>query len=94
MAQVTGQERKIDKLLKLSRADWEEPPKILAEIEEWSHDDLMSYAAELPLWNDRLRQLDRYAGQGLMTEEQLRKYRELKELVARNRPILDRILHS
>ncbi len=92
MAQVTAQQRKIDKLLELSRGDWEELPKILSEIEEWSHDDLMSYAAELPLWNDRLHQLDSYAEQGLMTQEQARKYWELEELVAKNRPILHYIL--
>lgn len=94
MAQVTGQKHKIDRLLELSQADWEEPPRILSEIEEWNSDDLMSYAAELPLWNARLYQLDEHAQQGLMTEEQARKHRELKELVARNRPILDQILHG
>jgi hypothetical protein len=94
LARVTEQKRKIDKLLKLSRADWEEPPHILSELDEWSPNDLMSYAAELPLWNDRLYQLDRYAEQGLMSEGQARKHRELRELVARNRPILDQILRS
>ncbi len=94
MTQVTEQGRKIDRLLELSRADWEAPPRVLSEIEEWSHDDLMSYAAELPLWNDRLYQLSRYAEQGLMSDEQTRKHRELRELVARNRPILDQILRG
>ncbi len=94
MAQVTEQERKIDRLLELSRADWEEPAHILSEIEEWNSGDLMSYAVELPLWNDRLYQLDKHAEQGLMTEEQARKHRELKDLVARNRPILDQILNA
>lgn len=95
MAQVKQEGQKnIEKLLELSRAAWEELPEVATEIDEWDADSQLTYVVEWPLEYDRLHQLGRYAKHGLMTEEQSRRYRELKELVAKNRPILDQILRN
>ncbi len=84
----------IDRLLDASWASWEELPRVASEIGDWTFDDQISYAAEWPLEEDRLILLEGYKQAALMTDVQLRRYQLLTELVTRNRPIREGILHG
>lgn len=84
----------IDKLLYLSSANWKELPKVESEIDEWDQIDQIVFIEEWPLEEMRLKSLERYAREGHMTEDQLARYEELKKLVARNRPIIQKLRNS
>ncbi len=84
----------VDKSLYLSRASWEELPRVEAEIDDWEQIDQILFIEEWPLEEQRLKRLERYAQEGHMTEDQLARYEELKKIVATNRPIIHRLQNS
>lgn len=84
----------VNKSLYLSRASWEELPRVEAEIDNWEQIDQILFIEEWPLEEQRLKRLERYALESRMTEDQLVRYEELKKLVARNRPIIRRLQTS
>ncbi len=75
-------------------AAWSELPQIAEEIAGWDEIERIDFVHEWPLQEMKLERLRGYAGEGdeLMTEEQRGRYRELEELVARNRPIIEGLL--
>jgi len=92
VAQVTkAKHDEIDRLLDLSKAGWEELPKVAKEAEAWDQESLEAYLAELPLEEDRLRRLAEHAEAGRMDDAQLKRYRRLLELAQERRPLLERL---
>lgn len=92
MAQVTEKaHQKIEKLLTVSRTNWERLPEVEAEIGNWDPDDAEVFILEWSIEEDRLDRLEELAGQGAMTKDQAARYEELKKLVTKNRPIIERL---
>jgi hypothetical protein len=89
MAQVdSAVSRDIDKLLGILVAQWERLPTVVAEIDRWHAVERIDFIEEWPLEEVRLARLERYAEADALTPDQMARYRELQQLIARNRPIL------
>jgi len=52
----------------------------------------LDFVLEWPIKEDRLAQLDAWVAEGVLTPEQMGRYRELQALVDRHRPIVERLL--
>lgn len=98
MAEVTEDQQKIreriDRMLYYSKATWEELPQVESEIDSWDLMDQLTYIEGWPPNEEQLKWLERYAQEGHMAKDQLARYEELKELVAKNRPIIRRLQNS
>jgi hypothetical protein len=64
------------------------------EIDGWDLLDQLDYTESWVVEDERLAQLDAYAAQGLLSDEQDEQYRELRLLVTRNEPTLRQLLHD
>ena len=95
MAQVDDAVRQeIERLLDRLSYQWGRLPEVEAEIDQWDWADVVVFIEEWTLEEDRLRQLERYVAEGAVTSEQLQRYKLLKALVAKNRPIIERLRES
>ncbi len=81
----------IERQLTFGRAAWGRLPEVEAEIDDWDPEDAEVFILEWSIEEDRLYYLREYYEQGAMTEEQAARYKVLKKLVARNRPIIERL---
>jgi hypothetical protein len=92
MAHVNVQAREhIELLLGHSADRWQRLPEVARDIDSWDLIDQISFIEEWPLEEQRLDMLERYACQGVMTLDQRQRFDDLKRLVARNRPIIERL---
>ena len=92
MARLTEETiRRVDHLLFVSKSQWEWLAEVEAKFEDWDPDDQEAFVLEWAIEEERLEDLEEYHRRGAMTEEQAARYEELKKLVARNRPIIDRL---
>lgn len=96
MAQVTQNPQlsaRIDAYLGTLTQVWEDLPAELREWNEWDELSRLTYAAEWE-WQhaSQLQQLTEWAAQGVLTPAQQARYDALLQLVARHRPLLDRLL--
>jgi hypothetical protein len=95
MAKVSSQvQRDIDFQLDVSFESWERLPEVEATIDDWDQIDQIVFIEEWPLEEGRLRWLERWKSEGLLTPGQLKRYAKLQALVAKNRPILQRLRES
>ncbi len=95
MAQVTSQTdqaTRIDRYLDYLCREWEDIPEVAGEWNEWEDHDRLDFVVEWPIREDRLHQLREWLAQGLLTSGQQARYEELLQLIARHRPLLDRLL--
>jgi hypothetical protein len=92
VAQSTG--RRIDLLLGSLLERWRAVPRVADEIDGWDLLDQLDYTESWVVEDERLAQLDAYAAQGLLSDEQDEQYRELRLLVTRNEPTLRQLLHD
>lgn len=81
----------IERQLIFGKAGWERLPEVESEIDGWDPEDAEAFILEWSIEEDRLDYLKEYYDRGVMTEEQAARYEELKKLVARNRPIIERL---
>ena len=81
----------IDGQLTFGKASWERLPEVEAEIDSWDPEDAEVFILEWSIEEDRLDYLEEYRDRGAMTEEQAARYAELKKLVTKNRPIIERL---
>lgn len=89
MVELTATDHQyIDKLLYLLKESWEELPQVAFEIDQWDIVDRVDFLGEWPLEEGRLRQLEQYVEQGVLSQDQLARYEELKGIIEANRPIL------
>ncbi|MDI3341070.1 MAG: hypothetical protein QJR03_11135 [Sphaerobacter sp.] len=70
---------------------WSELPQIVAELDTWDPVDRADYIEGWPRETVRLHRLERYMSEGTPTAEQRARYRELRALIAKNRPLLERV---
>ncbi len=83
---------RIDRWLSSAIAAWEGLPGVERGIDGWDREDQLDFLAD---WGSKEHQLDvlrRAAGSGEMTEGQLREMGTLEGVVAKNRPIIERLL--
>jgi len=81
----------IEGQLAFGKASWERLPEVEAEIDNWDPEDAEVFILEWSIEEDRLDYLEEYRDRGAMTEEQAARYADLKELVAKNRAIIERL---
>ena len=95
MAQVTQTaQQRIDQVLEYSLAEWVGLPEVEAAIDEWDIIEQIDFIEEWTLAEERLLELSRYAATAAFTEEQRTRYRALKQIIAQNRPIIERLRAS
>lgn len=92
MAQLTEETaQRVDHLLYVSRSQWEWLAEVEGKFDNWDPDDQEVFVLERSIEVDCLDYLEEYYEQGAMTEEQAAGYEDLRRLVAKNRPIIDRL---
>ena len=88
MAQVIHDTQRHIELLLDSVIDlWQNLPRTAFEIASWDLIDQTTFVEEWPLQEQRLATLAAYATNGMLSAEQLKRYRELEQSVAQNRPL-------
>jgi hypothetical protein len=92
MAQVRARDQQdVDRQLSLALWQWGRLPEVEVEIDQWDVTDQLHFIEEWPLEEERLRRLERWAAEGLMTAEEAALYANLRPLVDENRPIIRRL---
>lgn len=95
MAQVTeAVHQRIEFLLEDLTSAWRELPTVEREIDAWDLIEQVDYIEEWTPKEELRHQLDRLAEGEALNDEQVGRYRELLQLVAKHRPILDRLRSS
>ncbi|HET8628712.1 MAG TPA: hypothetical protein VFL91_14925 [Thermomicrobiales bacterium] len=97
MAQVAQNPQlraRIEHALASLHREWQSIPELAAEWDEWDEHSRFVFALDWPICEDSLHQLREWAEQDALTPEQRAQYDELLELVARNRPVLARLLDA
>jgi hypothetical protein len=95
MAQVASSvQQYIDRMLSLLEWQWERLPEVEAEIGNWDLLEQLNFIEEWPLEEERLKKVEQYCSEGVLTPEQSARYEEVKRLIARNRPIIRRLQNS
>lgn len=74
--------------------EWEDLPNVAEEWDSWEDHEQLDFVVEWPICEDRLHQLGRWAEQGLLTTVQRARYDQLSRLVAKHRPMLERLLRD
>ena len=93
MAYVANQQpTRIDPYLDYLFAEWGQVPEVAEEWAEWDEPDRLLSVLEWPIKEDRLAQLQEWASTGMLTPEQMTRYRELQAVVDKYRPILEPLL--
>ena len=69
-------------------------PEVEAEIDNWDPEDAMVFVFEWALEEMSLNRLENHAARGVMTPDQGTRYEDLKKLIVKNRPIIDRLARS
>lgn len=92
MAQVEQQRQEIiDHLLGTLERKWESLPRVEAEIDGWDYADQVDFLEEWTIQEDNLADLGERVEQGQLTRGQLARYETLRNTVADNRPIIERL---
>lgn len=95
MAQVAQTARqRIDQLLEYPLAEWAGLPEVEAAIDSWDLIEQIVFVEEWTLAEERLLQLARHAETGDFSDEQWSRHRDLERLIARNRPLIERLRAS
>ncbi|MGI8856878.1 MAG: hypothetical protein ACR2JW_14100 [Thermomicrobiales bacterium] len=84
----------IDRMLSLLEWQWGRLPEVEAEIDNWDLLEQLDFIEEWPLEEERLKKVEHYRSEGVLTLEQTARYEEVKRLIARNRPIIRRLQNS
>ena len=88
---------RLDRELHLALADWEDLRNLPDELNLWSEDEhslATDLIVEWPLVANRFSALRTLADEGRLTTEQRADYADLENLVARNKPKLERLARS
>jgi hypothetical protein len=84
----------IGRMLGIACTAWESLPEVEAEIDGWDLLQQIDFVEEWTLEEERLKWLERYRADGLLTTNQVARHDDLKRLVAQNRPIIERLRAS
>lgn len=91
MDQTTKERQLIEHRLTVAETGWARLPRVEVEIDDWDPEDAEVFILEWSIEDDRLRRLEEDYRRGAMTEDQTTRYEELEKLVAKNRPIIERL---
>ncbi|HZS02750.1 MAG TPA: hypothetical protein VFE37_28820 [Chloroflexota bacterium] len=92
MAEVTAETRQdIERQLCHALWQWGRLPEVAATIDDWDQLDQIVFVEEWPLEEERLRTLKTWVAEGRLAPEQRRRYEKLMNLVAKHRPIIERL---
>ena len=83
-----------DALLEYLWAEWDAVGDLDEQWRDWSSYERVDFAAEWPIREDRLYQLATLDEKGALTTNQRERYRRLLVLVARHRPLLDKLFQA
>lgn len=72
--------------------EWEAVPAMAAEWDQWSANDRLDFSLEWPIREDRLRQLEHWADESLLSPSQCDRFRHLLDLIGRYGPTLQKLL--
>ena len=84
----------VDHLLNWAVSGWEGLTEIECEIDSWDLIDQIVFIEEWPLEEERVRRLASLAQMGAFTDSQRARYEALLMLVARQRPIINRLRNA
>ena len=73
-------------------SEWCDLPEVEREWPTWKEAARLLFVLEWPIKEDHLHQLRQWVAEGVLTPEQMARYRELLALVEKHRPILERLL--
>ena len=82
---------RIEDALQRSKDAWEDVSALAAEWDEWDADSRLHLEIEWSIQEGLLAQLADWHTRGKMRESQADRYHELLDLVAVQRPLLDRL---
>ena len=85
---------RIDDYLRYVRRAWAGVPEVVAEWAEWDSDSRLTFRLNWSVPADRLAQLRQWVTQGLLTPLQLKRYHAIEQLVAKHRPLVERLLQE
>ena len=95
MAQLAAPEQaKIDRDLDHALRVWGQLPDVEADFGNWPEDAALDFVFEWTLEEDRLHRLATHAARGDLTSQQQKRHRQLLALVARHRPIVERLISA
>ena len=77
-----------------SVSEWGATLEVFAEWDDWEENCRLDFVVELPLREDQLHKLPGWRTDGLLTSIQTERFRQLEELIDRNRPALERLLED
>lgn len=89
MAQVRDRARNIDETLGFAMKAWETLPEVAEEISGWEPVERIDFVYDWAVEEMKLSRLRRHAEADEMNQAQLERFRELEDLVERNRPIIE-----
>jgi hypothetical protein len=92
LASGSGTTARVDEFLDYLIAEWSAVPALAAEWPTWDEHLRLSFVLDWAVRENPLGQLRRDAELQLLTAHQHARYERLQQLVARHRPILDRLL--
>lgn len=91
MDQATKENQLIEHRLNVAEVSWERLPQVEKEFSNWHPEDQEVFVLEWSIEDARLCRLEKSFKDGNMTEEQAWRYADLKKLVVKNRPIIERL---
>jgi hypothetical protein len=81
----------IDHLLGTLERKWESLPRVEAEIDGWDYADQIDFLDEWAIQEDNFADLEKRVEQGQLTRDQLARYETLRDTIADNRSIIERL---
>ena len=82
----------IDKSLESLTGQWSAIPRIVSDWDKWDELERLDFVIEWPLTEDRLRQLERWRAEGMLSTDQRQRFADLEVLIEHNRAALKRLI--
>jgi hypothetical protein len=82
----------IDHYLDYLAAEWGGIAEVVAEWATWDEREQLDFVLEWPIREDRLRQVQHWVADGVLTDRQRRALSDLERLIAGWRPALEQLL--
>lgn len=80
--------------LEYSLREWDAVPSYVADFPMWDDDEQLAFVHEWAIRESSLDVLADYERQGALTTRQRRRYDQLLAIVARHRPMIERLLNE
>jgi hypothetical protein len=92
LAQQPALALQIDHVLAVLTRQWLAIPEVVATWATWDELDRLDFVLEWPLREIKLHQLEAWVAEGHLTAAQREQFTELRQLIQRHRPTLERLL--